>query len=200
MRAAKVGALGAVSGSALAVCLLERAPIEDMHLSRTCIWSIAGSASSAPTGCKVPAMRRALVLGGLPLSFTSRCLLPGLRAQDIEFTVQEGKLFMLQCRGGKRTGQAAFKIAVDLVDEGVISEEDAMLMVRGTHAYVDAWPCLCLSGSVRRECLQASALMTIPDDAGLCLQGFPCAHCAALRSCVFWTLPWLLAVAALTLP
>jgi len=36
---------------------------------------------------------------------------------------------MLQCRGGKRTGQAAFKIAVDLVDEGVISEEDAMLMV-----------------------------------------------------------------------
>jgi len=51
-------------------------------------------------------------------------------AQDIEFTVQEGKLFMLQCRGGKRTGQAAFKIAVDLVDEGVISEEDAMLMVR----------------------------------------------------------------------
>lgn len=36
---------------------------------------------------------------------------------------------MLQCRSGKRTGQAAFKIAVDLVDEGVVSEEDAMLMV-----------------------------------------------------------------------
>ncbi|KAF5827513.1 hypothetical protein DUNSADRAFT_538 [Dunaliella salina] len=48
--------------------------------------------------------------------------------QDIEFTVQEGKLFMLQCRSGKRTGPAAFKIAVDLVDEGVISEEQAMLM------------------------------------------------------------------------
>jgi len=53
--------------------------------------------------------------------------------QDIEFTVQEGKLFMLQCRGGKRTGQAAFKIAVDLVDEGVISEEEAMLMVEPRH-------------------------------------------------------------------
>jgi pyruvate, orthophosphate dikinase len=41
--------------------------------------------------------------------------------QDIEFTVQEGKLFMLQCRGGKRTGQAAIKIACDFVDRGVVS-------------------------------------------------------------------------------
>eukprot|EP00983_Pelagomonas_calceolata_P017506 548242-Pelagomonas_calceolata.AAC.4 len=62
-----------------------------------------------------------------------------LAAQDIEFTVQEGKLFMLQCRGGKRTGQAAFKIAVDLVDEGVISEEEAMLMVRVVCASTGMW-------------------------------------------------------------
>ena len=49
--------------------------------------------------------------------------------------MQEGKLFMLQCRSGKRTGQAAFKIAVDLVDEGVVSEEDAMLMVGTVQKY-----------------------------------------------------------------
>jgi pyruvate,orthophosphate dikinase len=49
--------------------------------------------------------------------------------QDIEFTVQEEKLFMLQCRSGKRTGPAAFKVAVDLVDEGLVSKNQAVLMV-----------------------------------------------------------------------
>jgi pyruvate, orthophosphate dikinase len=39
--------------------------------------------------------------------------------QDVEFTVEDGKLWMLQCRSGKRTGQAAFKIAADLVEEGL---------------------------------------------------------------------------------
>jgi pyruvate,orthophosphate dikinase len=38
--------------------------------------------------------------------------------QDMEFTVEDGKLYMLQCRNGKRTAQAALKIACDLVDEG----------------------------------------------------------------------------------
>jgi pyruvate,orthophosphate dikinase len=49
--------------------------------------------------------------------------------QDFEFTVQEEKLYMLQTRSGKRTGQAAIKIAVDMFDEGLISKEDALLMV-----------------------------------------------------------------------
>ncbi len=49
--------------------------------------------------------------------------------QDMEYTIQEGKLFMLQTRNGKRTAQAALKIAVDLVDEGVLSEEEAVLKV-----------------------------------------------------------------------
>lgn len=49
--------------------------------------------------------------------------------QDIEFTVQEGRLYMLQCRGGKRTGAAAVKIAVDMVDEGLVTEDRAVLMV-----------------------------------------------------------------------
>lgn len=46
--------------------------------------------------------------------------------QDIEFTVQEGHLFILQTRNGKRTGPAAVKIAVDMVDEGLISKENAI--------------------------------------------------------------------------
>ena len=46
--------------------------------------------------------------------------------QDIEFTVQEGRLFILQTRNGKRTGPAAVKIAVDMVDEGLISKENAI--------------------------------------------------------------------------
>jgi pyruvate,orthophosphate dikinase len=50
---------------------------------------------------------------------------------DIEFTVEEGKLWMLQTRVGKRTAQAAFCIAVDLVDEGVITEEEALMRVTG---------------------------------------------------------------------
>ena len=47
--------------------------------------------------------------------------------QDIEFTVQEGKLFMLQTRAGKRSTQAALKIAVDMAEQGVISREEAVV-------------------------------------------------------------------------
>ncbi|SMC27253.1 pyruvate phosphate dikinase [Desulfacinum hydrothermale DSM 13146] len=49
--------------------------------------------------------------------------------QDIEFTIQRGKLWMLQTRSGKRTGFAAFKIAVDMVREGILSEEEALMRV-----------------------------------------------------------------------
>ncbi len=49
--------------------------------------------------------------------------------QDMEFTVENGKLYMLQCRSGKRTAQAALKIACDLVDEGMIDEKKAVLMI-----------------------------------------------------------------------
>ncbi|ALC17737.1 pyruvate phosphate dikinase [Desulfuromonas soudanensis] len=49
--------------------------------------------------------------------------------QDIEFTIEKGKLFMLQTRNGKRTANAAVKIAVDMVKEGLISERDAILRV-----------------------------------------------------------------------
>ena len=49
--------------------------------------------------------------------------------QDMEFTVENGKLYMLQCRNGKRTAQAALKIACDLVDEGMIDEKQAVMMI-----------------------------------------------------------------------
>ena len=49
--------------------------------------------------------------------------------QDMEFTIENGKLFMLQTRNGKRTGAAALKIAVDLVNEGMITKEEALLKV-----------------------------------------------------------------------
>ena len=49
--------------------------------------------------------------------------------QDMEFTIENGKLYMLQTRNGKRTAAAALKIAVDLVDEGMITKEEAILRV-----------------------------------------------------------------------
>ncbi len=49
--------------------------------------------------------------------------------QDVEFTIQEGKLYMLQTRAGKRTGFAAIQIAVDMVKEGLIKKEDALMRI-----------------------------------------------------------------------
>lgn len=53
--------------------------------------------------------------------------------QDIEFTIQEGKLYMLQTRSGKRVGPAAVKIAVDMVDEGLATTDQAVQMVKPEH-------------------------------------------------------------------
>jgi pyruvate,orthophosphate dikinase len=49
--------------------------------------------------------------------------------QDFEFTIEEGKLYMLQTRNGKRTGQAAVRVAVEMKEEGLISKEEAVLRV-----------------------------------------------------------------------
>lgn len=49
--------------------------------------------------------------------------------QDMEFTIEKGKLFMLQTRNGKRTAAAALKIACDMVDEGMVTKEEALIMV-----------------------------------------------------------------------
>lgn len=53
--------------------------------------------------------------------------------QDIEFTVQENRLWMLQCRTGKRTGKGAVKIAVDMVIEGLVDKRSAIKMVEAGH-------------------------------------------------------------------
>jgi len=53
--------------------------------------------------------------------------------QDIEFTIEHGRLFMLQCRSGKRTGPAAVRIAVERVHEGLITKEEAVNSVTGSH-------------------------------------------------------------------
>lgn len=54
-------------------------------------------------------------------------------SQDIEFTVQENRLWMLQCRSGKRTGKGAVKIAVDMVNEGLVDPRLAIKMVEPQH-------------------------------------------------------------------
>ena len=53
--------------------------------------------------------------------------------QDLEFTVQEGRFYMLQTRSGKRTGRASVKIAVDMVREGLITESEALMRVSPEH-------------------------------------------------------------------
>ncbi len=53
--------------------------------------------------------------------------------QDIEFTVQEGRFFLLQTRSGKRTGRAAIRIAVEMVGEGLMSEKEALMRVSPEH-------------------------------------------------------------------
>jgi len=47
----------------------------------------------------------------------------------MEFTIEEGKLFILQTRNGKRTGAASLKFAVDFVEEGLITQEEAVMLV-----------------------------------------------------------------------
>jgi pyruvate,orthophosphate dikinase len=53
--------------------------------------------------------------------------------QDIEFTIQDGRLWMLQTRNGKRTGMAAIRIAAELVAEGLVGKEEALLLVEPAH-------------------------------------------------------------------
>ena len=60
--------------------------------------------------------------------------------QDFEFTIQDGKLYMLQTRNGKRTGLAAVRVAIDMVREGLITQEEAISPRR-------AQPALRLPGS-----------------------------------------------------
>ena len=55
--------------------------------------------------------------------------------QDFEFTIQDGRLYMLQTRNGKRTGHAAVRIAIDMVREGLITEDEAIFRVEPNQLY-----------------------------------------------------------------
>ncbi len=66
--------------------------------------------------------------------------------QDIEFTIQEGKLYMLQCRNGKRTGTAALNMAMDMLAEGLIDETDG----RDARRSRRSWTSCCTRSSIRR--------------------------------------------------
>ena len=86
--------------------------------------------------------------------------------QDMEFTIEDKKLYMLQTRNGKRTAQAALKIACDLVDEGMIDEKKAVQMIDprnldtllhpqfDAEALKKAEPCCKGSGCIPRRCLR----------------------------------------------
>ncbi|NQX89817.1 MAG: pyruvate, phosphate dikinase [Halioglobus sp.] len=82
--------------------------------------------------------------------------------QDIEFTVQEGKLYLLQTRSGKRTGRASIKIAVDMVKEGMISEREALMRVAPDH--VEAFLHPMVDPSAKRDII-ATGLPASPGGA-----------------------------------
>ncbi|HET7872752.1 MAG TPA: pyruvate, phosphate dikinase [Terriglobales bacterium] len=68
--------------------------------------------------------------------------------QDFEFTIQEGRLYMLQTRNGKRTGRAAVRIAIDMVNEGLIKPEEAIFRVEPNQLYDFLVPTLDETGEV----------------------------------------------------
>jgi pyruvate,orthophosphate dikinase len=87
-------------------------------------------AAREKAGAKAPSMEEAMLEVYAQLAQVFDTLERHYRdMQDIEFTVERGKLWMLQTRAGKRTAKAALKIAVDMANEGLISEEEAVLRV-----------------------------------------------------------------------
>ena len=87
--------------------------------------------------------------------------------QDCEFTVQDGKLFFLQCRNGKRTGQAALRIACDFVDEGIVTTDEAVLTLVGCeHVEQVLHPCFSNENEYRKNgCVIAKGLPASPGAA-----------------------------------
>ena len=87
-------------------------------------------AAREAAGAKAPSMEEAMPAAYGELAAVFGTLERHYRdMQDIEFTVQQGKLWMLQTRSGKRTAKAALKIAVDMANDGLISREEAILRV-----------------------------------------------------------------------
>ncbi|MEM1403486.1 MAG: pyruvate, phosphate dikinase [Pseudomonadota bacterium] len=82
--------------------------------------------------------------------------------QDIEFTIQEGQLYLLQTRAGKRTGRASIRIAVEMVREGMITEKEALLRVSPEHVEAFLHP---MVDPTAKERIIASGLPASPGGA-----------------------------------
>jgi len=84
--------------------------------------------------------------------------------QDMEFTIQEGKLYMLQTRTGKRTGFAAIGIAVDMVEEGLIDEKEALRRVEPGHLLQLLAPVF--EGKAKEDAVKEGRLLAVGLNAG----------------------------------
>ena len=85
--------------------------------------------------------------------------------QDFEFTVQDGKLYMLQTRNGKRTGLAAVRIAIQMVDEGLITKEEAIFRVEPNQLYDFLVPRLDFDEKKMKDLILATGLPASPGAA-----------------------------------
>lgn len=87
--------------------------------------------------------------------------------QDIEFTIEEGTLYILQTRGGKRSPRAAFQMAVDMVKEKLISKEEAILRVRDKDIEGLFYPEIdqTINGDTLKECHYATGIAAVPGAA-----------------------------------
>ena len=94
--------------------------------------------------------------------------------QDVEFTVENSKLWMLQCRNGKRTGVASIRIAIDLVKEGKCTQSEALLKVEPKHVE-----------QLLHPTFSAEALKSTTYTTGVVAEGLPGSPGAAVGSLVF---------------
>ena len=93
-------------------------------------WSILADVTEGERAAKYPSLEESMPSIYAELNATQDALEKHYKdMQDLEFTVQDGKLWMLQTRNGKRTGAAMVKIAMDMLKEGMISEKKALLRV-----------------------------------------------------------------------
>ncbi|HAH59220.1 MAG TPA: pyruvate, phosphate dikinase, partial [Bacteroidales bacterium] len=91
-------------------------------------WAKLANVSEEERATKFPSLEEAMPAIYKELLETEQKLEDHYRdMQDLEFTIQDGKLWMLQTRNGKRTGAAMVKIAMDMLKQGIITEEEALL-------------------------------------------------------------------------
>ena len=85
--------------------------------------------------------------------------------QDMEFTVEEGKLYMLQCRTGKRSPAAAFRMAVDMVNEKLITKEEAIMRIKASDIEGIFYPAIDYKQANLKSALLVSGIAAVPGAA-----------------------------------